>query len=233
MAQRGRGAAAGSRAGQSRDARSRDAHHRSDTRATQDAPSRADLTALRERLRPIAEPVVADVGLDLEELTVTRAGRRFVVRVTVDGDGGVTHDDLTDVARGLSAAFDAAEESSGEITSHAYTLEVSSPGVDRPLTLPRHWRRNVGRLVSVRVGDRTITGRVTAADGASVTFDVDGASRVVALDDLGPGRVQVEFTKLAEAEFGDDQDDEDDEGADDDIGEDETGNGPTEEEDGA
>jgi len=181
-------------------------------------------------------------------LAVTRAGRRFVVRVTVDGDGGVTHDDLTDVARGLSAAFDAAEESSGEITSDAYTLEVSSPGVDRPLTLARHWRRNVGRLVSVRVDDRTITGRVTATDATTVTFDVDGVARVVALDDLGPGRVQVEFNRLAEAEFGadaDDADDADDENAaddenddagDDDADHDENGDdeiGPTEEEDGA
>jgi ribosome maturation factor RimP len=127
-----------------------------------------------------------------------------------------------------------------EAVPGAYTLEVSSPGVDRPLTLPRHWRRNVGRLVSVRVGDRTITGRVTATDGATVTFDVDGASRVVALDELGPGRVQVEFTRLAEADFGDETDeaddtdgDETDDGDDDYADEHDTGNGPTEEEDGA
>lgn len=231
MAQRGRGAAAGSRAGQTQTGQTRADQTRAGQKPRRSAvrahdgpaqgPSRAELTALRDRLRGIAEPVVAEVGLDLEELTVTRAGRRFVVRVTVDGDGGVTHDDLTDVARGLSAAFDAAEESSGEFTSDAYTLEVSSPGVDRPLTLPRHWRRNVGRLVAVRAGDRTITGRVTATDGASVTFDVDGANRVVALDELGPGRVQVEFTRLAEADFGD-------EAADDDAGDDEA-----EEEDGA
>jgi ribosome maturation factor RimP len=215
MAQRGRGAAAGSRAATT-----------ARTPAAGPPPlSRAELAAVRDRLRGLAEPVVADVGLDLEELAVTRAGRRFVVRVTVDGDGGVTHDDLTDVARGLSAAFDAAEESGGEITSAAYTLEVSSPGVDRPLTLPRHGRRNVGRLVAVRAGDRTITGRVTAADEASVTFDVDGASRTVPLDELGPGRVQVEFTRLAEADFGEDTGD--------DADDDETGNGPMEEEDGA
>jgi ribosome maturation factor RimP len=214
MAQRGRGAAAGSRAGQTRGVKTR----------TDEAPSRAELLALRDRLRGLADPVVDEVGLDLEELAVTRAGRRFVVRVTVDGDGGVTHDDLSDVARGLSAAFDAAEETGGEITSDAYTLEVSSPGVDRPLTLPRHWRRNVGRLVSVRTGDRTITGRVTATDGASVTFDVDGTQRVAALDELGPGRVQVEFTRLAEADFGD----ESTEDSDDEFSED----GPMEEEDG-
>jgi ribosome maturation factor RimP len=81
-----------------------------------------------------------------------------------------------------------------------YTLEVSSPGVDRPLTSPRHWRRAAGRLVTVKVtdagGSQPVSGRVTVADEDGVTMDVDGAPRRFAYAVLGPGAVQVEFGHL-------------------------------------
>jgi ribosome maturation factor RimP len=98
----------------------------------------------------------------------------------------------------VSQALDAAEEAGRVLIAGEYQLEVSSPGVDRPLTLPRHWRRNVGRLVSVRLGDRTVTGRLTAADEREVTIEVDGVPRTAELAELGPGRVQVEFTRMNE-----------------------------------
>jgi ribosome maturation factor RimP len=159
---------------------------------------KAGLAALRSRLAQVIEPVVAREGVDLEEITVTRMGRRYLVRVTVDTDGGVSHDELSEVSRAVSAALDEAEERSGEITPGPYTLEISSPGVDRPLTQPRHWHRNVGRLVAVRVAGRPVTGRVIATDAHGVSLDVDGRRIDAAFDDLGPGRVQVEFTRLAE-----------------------------------
>jgi len=159
------------------------------------APPRTDLAALRTRLRGIVEPVAADGGFDLEDLTVSRAGRRHVVRVTVDADGGVTHDGLSELSRVLSTALDSAEDGQrgGELIAGSYTLEVSSPGVDRPLTLARHWRRNVGRLVRVTVGGTSLAARIRSADDAAVTLDAEGGARVVAYGDLGPGRVQVEF----------------------------------------
>lgn len=159
---------------------------------------RAELAALRERIRLLVAPVIAREGLDLEEVTVTRLGRRYLVRITVDADGGVGHDELSDASRAVSAALDAAEERSGELTPGSYTLELSSPGVDRPLTQPRHWHRNLGRLVSVRVGGRQVTGRVAATDERGVRLDVDGRHLEATFDELGPGRVQVEFTRLAE-----------------------------------
>lgn len=159
---------------------------------------KAGLAALRSRLTEVIEPVVARQGVDLEDITVTRMGRRYLVRVTVDIDGGVGHDELTEVSRAVSDALDEAEERSGDITPGPYTLEVSSPGVDRPLTQPRHWHRNVGRLVAVRVAGRPVTGRVIATDAHGVSLDVDGRRIDAAFDDLGPGRVQVEFTRLAE-----------------------------------
>ena len=70
--------------------------------------------------------------------------------------------------------------------------------MDRALTQPRHWHRNLGRLVSVRVGGRQLTGRVTATHERGVSLDVDGRQVDATFDELGPGRVQVEFTRLAE-----------------------------------
>ncbi|WBB89173.1 ribosome maturation factor RimP [Verrucosispora sp. WMMC514] len=179
--------------------------------------SRGDLAARRERLRSVIAPVVQAAGYDLEDLTVSRAGRRHVVRVIVDADGGINLDAVADVSRAVSTALDAAEESGGDIVAGEYQLEVSSPGVDRPLTLPRHWRRNVGRLVRVTVrgnppsgGDRQVTGRVVDADAERVVLETDTDRTQWAYADLGPGRVQVEFTRLDELAESEDVDDDDD-----------------------
>lgn len=177
------------------------------------------------RLAGWIEPVVGAAGYDLEELVVTPAGRRSVVRVVVDRDQGVTLDDIAEVSRAVSDVLDANDDGMGRAP---YVLEVTSPGVDRPLTEPRHWRRNTGRLVTVAVGPsgsaETVTGRVTAVDGEGVTLAVEakgkpGAKkkppqpRQVPWADLGAGRVQVEFGR-AEAGSDDLPD-----GADDDGGE--------------
>lgn len=179
------------------------------------APRGGDLGARRARLREVIEPVVTAAGYDLEDLSVSRAGRRHVVRVIVDADGGINLDAVADVSRAVSAALDAAEEAGGDIVAGEYQLEVSSPGVDRPLTLPRHWRRNVGRLVKVTVrgeaGDRQLTGRVTAADDERVELESDAGTATHPYAELGPGRVQVEFTRLDDEDLGDDTDIDDDE----------------------
>jgi ribosome maturation factor RimP len=154
--------------------------------------SRGTPAAQRERLTALLEPVVSAAGYDLEALTVAQAGRRSVVRVVVDGDDGVSLDAIADVSRRVSEALDAADAVLG---AAPYTLEVTSPGVDRPLTLPRHWRRNAGRLVSVPRGGQPVVGRIVEADDSRVVLDVDGAPVEVAYRDLGPGSVQVEFSR--------------------------------------
>ena len=158
-----------------------------------------DLTAARVRVRAVIEPVVEAAGYDLEDVSLSRAGRRHVVRVLVDADGGITLDDVAVVSREISAALDAADEADGEVLAGEYQLEVGSPGVDRPLTQPRHWRRNVGRLVAVN----GVTGRVLAADGDGIVLDVSGTARTLAYAGLGPGKVQIEFKRLDEAQFDD------------------------------
>ncbi|MFG1604309.1 ribosome maturation factor RimP [Actinoplanes sp. NPDC049265] len=193
MTQRGR---AGSRPGHRRPGGGRDR----DAAPDRPAAPRIDLAAAKARVLAVIEPVVTAAGYDLEDIGLSRAGRRHVLRVLVDADGGISLDDVALVSRAISTALDAAEESGDEVIAGEYQLEVGSPGVDRPLTLPRHWRRNVGRLVTVN-GQ---TGRVTAADETGITLD----SVVVAYADLGPGRVQIEFKRMEEAEF----EDEDEEG---------------------
>jgi ribosome maturation factor RimP len=176
-----------------------------------------NLGGVRTRLRTLVEPVVSAAGLDLEDLGVTRAGRRHVVRVIVDGEAGVGHDELTDVSHRLSAALDEAEATNGDLPLESYTLEVTSPGVDRPLTQPRHWRRSTGRLVAVRVDQRTVTARIAEVTDAGVSFAEPGPAGPVPFDQLGPGRVQVEFTRLAELaddDFGDEYADDGDEDGD-------------------
>jgi Uncharacterized protein conserved in bacteria len=158
----------------------------------------------KQRLRDAVEPILAKSGYDLEELAVSKAGNRSVVRVVVDGEHGVTSDVIADLSRDISTALDAAEASGGPLSRGGYTLEVSSPGIDRPLTLPRHWRRNIGRLVKVRIGQTTRTGRVVAVDDDGVTLDVDGEQQTAPYGDLGPGRVQIEFGKPDRAESSED-----------------------------
>jgi ribosome maturation factor RimP len=158
----------------------------------------ADLVAHRGRLREVIAPVIEAAGYDLEELAVSRAGRRHLLRITVDTDGGVSLDAVADLSREISAALDRAEETGGDFGTGEYVLEVSSPGVDRPLTEPRHWRRNIGRLVEVAAGERRITGRVVAADEAEVTLEVGGQRHGYGYAELGTGRVQVEFGRLDE-----------------------------------
>ncbi len=171
-----------------------------------------DLAAQRARLREVIVPVVEAAGYDLEELSVSRAGRRHVLRITVDGDHGVSLDAVADLSREISAALDAAEETGGDFSEREYVLEVSSPGVDRPLTQPRHWRRNIGRLIAVTAGERQVTGRLVEADDTGIVLEIGGARHGYRYPDLGPGRVQIEFGRTDElTELDEPDDDEEDE----------------------
>jgi ribosome maturation factor RimP len=151
----------------------------------------------------LLEPVVAEAGFDLEDVVVTPAGKRRQVRVIVDGDGGVSLDDVAVVSQEVSAALDDSEA----MGSGPYVLEVTSPGVDRPLTQPRHWRRASGRLVrAVLATGGEITGRVTSADDEAVVLDVDGGERRLGHDELARGLVQVEFNRRGADDPGGDED---------------------------
>jgi ribosome maturation factor RimP len=157
------------------------------------------VTVPRERVQQLLDPVVATTGCELEDVTVTAAGRRSIVRVVVDKDGGISLDDVAEASKAVSEALDQLEQDEPDAFGTSYVLEVSSPGVDRPLVAPRHWRRSVGRLVTavVRQG-ADVTGRVLSADDdetGGVRLDVDGTERTLAYAEVARGKVQVEFTR--------------------------------------
>jgi ribosome maturation factor RimP len=165
------------------------------------ATAGASAAQAREHLLDLLGPLVIGAGYDLEDVVVTSAGRRSLVRVTVDADGGIDLDAVAEVSRLVADALDADATSPGSprALAGAYVLEVSSPGVDRPLTEPRHWRRAVGRLVKVEAAGRNLVGRITDVGDAGVALDVDGTERRVAWADLGRGKVQVEFNRPGDA----------------------------------
>jgi ribosome maturation factor RimP len=157
---------------------------------------RAKGSAETARLSRVLEPIVRSAGLDLESLKVVAAGRRRLVRVVIDADQRPSLDDIAELSRSLSKELD----DSGVMGEAAYTLEVSSPGVDRPLTETRHWRRAQGRLVRVPLArgaaehPGTVEGRVITAGADGVILEIDGQQREYSYQELGPGQVQVDFS---------------------------------------
>ena len=148
--------------------------------------------ATRDLLAEQLTGPIGALGLDLEAVDLTSAGKRRVLRVAIDRDGGVTMDDIADATREVSRVLD----DTSVMGEQAYTLEVSSPGVDRPLTLPRHWRRNSGRLVKVTpVEGEPVTGRITATDDEGAVLDVEGTDHRFAYADVKKAKVQIEFKK--------------------------------------
>ncbi|MBE3002083.1 ribosome maturation factor RimP [Nocardiopsis sp. HNM0947] len=145
-----------------------------------------------ERIVELLEPVLAQSGLDLEGIELTPAGKRRVLRVTVDSDNGVDLDTIGDVTQEVSTALD----SSDVMGQTPYVLEVTSPGAERLLTLPRHWRRSQGRLVKVDLAEGgQVSGRVVDSDEQGATLDVKGRSRTIAYADIAKAKVQVEFRR--------------------------------------
>ena len=138
---------------------------------------------------------LAAMGVDLEGVEVQKAGRRHVVRVIIDRDGGVDLDTVADVSRAVSDLLDA--EPLAAVLSGPFVLEVTSPGVDRPLTLERHWRRATSRLVIVTMRDGThVTGRVSGASAAELSLTVGDEALVLPWAEVDHGLVQIEFAKF-------------------------------------
>jgi ribosome maturation factor RimP len=181
------------------------------------------------RLQQVVAEVTAAAGYDLEELTVRAAGRRRVVRVVIDADAGVTLDAAAEISRAISERLDAAGEDDPTGTA-PYTLEVTSPGIGRPLTLPRHFRRARTRLVVLVTADgKQVTGHVAGVSDSAVELVLSGRKGVsqvqVPFADIERARVEVEFSRPPAAVLallgvdqradGDDHDDLDDDEPDD------------------
>ena len=155
------------------------------------------MAASVEIIRRAIFDALTTVGVDLEDLQITTAGRREVVRVVVDRDGGIDLDLIADISRRVAELLDVpplADEIVG-----TYVLEVSSPGTDRPLTEEKHWRRAERRLVEATLADDSVvTGRIVRTDAGVVEIEqADGEVRAVPLSSLRRGLVQLEFSRAA------------------------------------
>jgi ribosome maturation factor RimP len=154
-------------------------------------------SAMKEsQIAGVLTPILAQFGLELEAVEIIPAGKRRLLRVVVDGDGpdgtGPLLDDIAEASKSASAELDRSD-----LTGNAaYTLELTSRGVSRPLELPQHWRRNAGRLVAVRLaaGD-TITGRIVSSNEESVRLDVNGNTRDVRFAEVDRALIQVELNR--------------------------------------
>ncbi len=147
---------------------------------------------MNDRLNALVAATVSDLGFDLEALELTPAGKKRVLRIAIDQDGGVTIDDISAATRALSAELD----SSDVMGQQPYTLEVTSRGVERPLSEARHWRRNNDRLVSVQLADgSTVDGRIGESDDTGVDITTTQGVQRLAYADVAKALVQIELTR--------------------------------------
>lgn len=174
-------------------------------------------TTPTDRLRALLEPLAERAGLDLEDLKVSQAGSRRQVQIDVDADGGVDLDAIAEFSREVGQALDASDLM-GDV---AYVLEVGSPGVDRPLTEPRHWSRNAGRLVKVQLTEGgELVARILSSDEDGALVEVQpvkgrgrAKERALTFAEVAKARIQVEFNRkedeqlLADDAGSDDTDD--------------------------
>ena len=147
---------------------------------------------MNDRLNTLVAATVSDLGFDLEALELTPAGKKRVLRIAIDQDGGVTLDDITAATRAISTELDASDV----MGQQPYTLEVTSRGVDRPLTQARHWRRNNDRLVSVQLtSESTVDGRIGASDDDGVEIITTQGPQRLAYADVAKALVQIELNR--------------------------------------
>jgi len=149
---------------------------------------------LAQRIKAEVSAVV-EAGIDVEDVTITKAGRRQLVRVIIDRDGGIDLDLVASVSHQASEILDRPDYESA--LGDAYVLEVTSPGTDRPLTTEAHWRRAVTRLVIAELADGvSVTARIISVDDGVVVLQPEkGDALSVPLSDLVRGTVQVEFNR--------------------------------------
>jgi ribosome maturation factor RimP len=152
--------------------------------------------SLSEKITELVQPVVESAGFFLEDVHVLSPGNHRIITCIIDGQTPLNLDQVTSVSRNISELLDTAEFM-GET---AFTLEVTSPGVDRPLTLARHWQKNINRLVRVVHLDGSVTaGRITSAESthAILVEDIKGKSKehTVEFADVKRATVEIEFNR--------------------------------------
>ena len=149
--------------------------------------------SLVNNLTELLTPAVTQAGFVLEEVTVTPVGKRRLVAVVVDcEDRNPSLDEVTVVSKEVSAILDNYTQM-GEMP---FTLEVTTPGIDRPLTLGRHWKKNIGRLVKItpKTGEKYI-GRIASVKDNAVTIEMKGKESEVSFAEISRAQIEVEFNR--------------------------------------
>jgi ribosome maturation factor RimP len=152
--------------------------------------------SLTQSITDLITPAVAEAGFFLEEVQIASPGSHRIVTCVVDGPTPLNLDQVTVASRVISEILDSAEFM-GETP---FTLEVTSPGVDRPLTQPRHWTKNLTRLIKVTLSDgAVIIGRLTEFDEVSAKLVENIKGRIkehtVAFADIKRAVVEIEFNR--------------------------------------
>jgi len=155
--------------------------------------------SLTQSITDLISPAVNEAGFFIEEVQIASPGNHRIVTCVVDGPTPLNLDQVTVASRVISELLDSASFM-GETP---FTLEVTSPGVDRPLTQPRHWTKNLTRLIKVTLNNgETIIGRLTEFDGdaAKLVENIKGRIKEhsVAFADIKRAVVEVEFNRKDE-----------------------------------
>ena len=152
--------------------------------------------SLKDQISELVTPAVSDLGFYLEDVHVATPGNHRIVTCIVDGDFSLNLDQVTSVSRVISELLDEA----AFMGETPFTLEVTSPGVDRPLTQPRHFAKNVDRLLKiVKLDGSAVTGRILSNTDQDVTLTVtvkkETLEQTVALADIKRAVVEIEFNR--------------------------------------
>jgi len=143
----------------------------------------------KEEISAAITPALSDLGFYLEDITITSAGRRSMLTVIVDGDTHLSLDQVTVATKAISEIV----ENIQSLGQAPFTLEVTSPGLDRPLTKPRHWRKNIDRLVKVILLDGSeVKGRVKDTSETTTTID----EQVINFTDIKRATLEIEFKQV-------------------------------------
>lgn len=149
--------------------------------------------SLAENLTEVLSPAIQRAAFVLEEVTVTPVGKRRLISVVIDREeSNPSLDEVTAVSKVISEILD----NYSQLGEMPFTLEVTTPGVDRPLTLPRHWKKNIGRLVKISpTQGEKLVGRISAFDGANVTLELNKEERVLSLSEISRAQIEIEFNR--------------------------------------
>lgn len=149
--------------------------------------------ALKDQIFDLLNPAISQAGYFLEDVQVATPGKSRIITVIVDSDKPLNLDQVTVVSRQVGELLDNATF----MGEQAFTLEVTSPGIDRPLTKPRHWHKNVGRLVKIVLTDgKVLTGRIASSNEISAVVEHDGEDTIL-FSEIKRAQIEVEFKKDA------------------------------------